>query len=142
MPLPSQQPPGQEAASQTQLPCAVHSWLAVHVAHAPPFAPQCWAFDPTHSPLEQHPEQLMPPQLHAPAVHVWPVAQVPQTVPFVPHAVVLCWASSTHWSPLQQPPEHEPGVQTQVPLVPQVCPDAQAEQAAPPVPHWPAACAA
>lgn len=96
LPVVEQQPPGHDVASQTQLPWAVHSWLAAHAAQTPPFTPQCWAFDPTHCPPKQHPEQLVPPQLQAPAVQLWPVVQVPQAVPFVPQADALCAASRTH----------------------------------------------
>ena len=123
-------------------PCALHSCWLPQTEQVPPLAPQVSCPDVSHAPFEQQPPQLIPPQLQAPAVQAWPDAQVPQAVPFMPQAAVLCWAARTHWVPSQQPPEQELGVQTQVPLVPQVCPDPHAEHAAPPIPHWPAACAA
>ncbi len=40
-PLALQHPFGQEAASQTHWPCALHCWLAAHAVHVPPLAPHC-----------------------------------------------------------------------------------------------------
>jgi hypothetical protein len=70
-PFASQHPDGHEVASQTHLPCALHSWLAVHVAHTPPPTPHAWLEGVVlHTPFAQHPLQEAPPQLHAPPLQV------------------------------------------------------------------------
>lgn len=87
-PVPSQQPEGHDVASQTHLPCVLHSWLAPHVAHTPPPRPQVELDGVVlHTPLAQHPLHDVPPQLQAPALQAWPVAQVPHALPADPHAV-------------------------------------------------------
>jgi hypothetical protein len=59
--------------------------------------------------------QEVPPQLHAPALHAWPPAQVPQAFPAEPHALVDWLAVGRHVVPLQQPFGHEVGVHVHVP---------------------------
>lgn len=134
-PVLSQQPFGQEVASQTQLPWLPHSWFVPQAAQAAPFAPQ-WAFVAvTHWPLEQQPLQTVPPQLQAPALQVWPDAQVPQVLPPEPQAAVVCCATAMHCVPWQQPLGQEVALQTHAPVLPQVWPAPQLAHAAPPVPH-------
>lgn len=74
----------------------------------------------THWPLAQQPAQLVPPQLHPPAVQVWPAAHVPQLLPLAPQAEALCCAVATHLVPWQQPPGQDVALQTHAPAVPQV----------------------
>jgi len=50
-------------ALQTQAPCALQAWLAAQATHAAPLAPHVAADAVTHCPFEQHPAQLMLPQL-------------------------------------------------------------------------------
>jgi hypothetical protein len=83
-PLESQQPPGHEFASQTHLPCALHSWLALQAEHTVPPSPHAVLDEPTHVPEEQQPLQLTFPQLHAPLLHVWPELQAPHALPAEP----------------------------------------------------------
>ena len=145
MPLPevwhfpelSQQPDGHDVASQTQLPCALHSWFASHVVHTPPPTPQA-ALDrvPLHAPLEQHPLHEVPPQLQAPPLHAWPDAHAPHALPDDPHALVDWLAVRTHVVPSQQPPGHEDDVQVQAPAAPQAWLAAHMPHEAPPVPHF------
>jgi len=120
---------------QTHLPWALHSWLAWQATHVPPPAPQAWFVDATHVPLEQQPVHVVPPQLHAPAVHACPVAQVPQALPPEPHAPVVWLAVGTHVVCWQQPLEHDVVVHSQVPALPHACPLPHAAQATPAVPH-------
>jgi len=139
-PLLSQQPFGHDAASQTHLPCALHSWWVAHAAHEPPLAPQAVLDAVTQAPFEQHPLQLAPPQVQAPLLHAWPDEQAPQAFPPEPQALVDCADEATQVPfASQQPFGQEAGVQTQVPEVPQVCPLAQLPHAAPAAPQLPAA---
>jgi hypothetical protein len=89
-PLESQHPDGHDVASHTHLPCVPHSWLAAHVVHTPPPTPHAVVDGVVlHTPpLVQHPLQEVPPQLHAPLLHDCIAAQVPQALPFDPHALV------------------------------------------------------
>jgi hypothetical protein len=101
----AQQPPGQLAGVQVQLPPsqdwpAAHGmfvphmhapWLhallggGAHVVHAPPLLPQCTAELVWHRPLKQQPMQLTELQpLQAPAVQLWPTGQLWHMVPAVP----------------------------------------------------------
>jgi len=117
LPLLSQQPLGQEVASQMHIPWALQDWFAPQGAQTPPFAPQCWALEATHWSPEQQPAQLIPAQLHAPDEQVWPDVHRPHAVPPVPHAVVPCFAGRTQVVPWQQPPAQEVVVQEQTPAV-------------------------
>ena len=139
-PLLSQQPLGQEAASQTQVPWALHSWWAAHAAQVPPLAPQAVVEAVTQLPFEQQPLQLAPPQLQAPLLHVWPEPQVPQALPPEPQAAVDCPDEATQLPPgSQQPFGQEAVVQVQTPALPQAWPVAQAWHEAPAAPQLPAA---
>ncbi len=148
---PSQQPLGQEAASQAHRP-ALHFWPApqagpVPQAH-PPAAEQPsdlvvsqptqtappWPQVDTEGGLQVAPEQhpvgqvaLLQP-LHRPAVQVWVLGHVSHAPPPPPQELTLS-------PPRQTPPEQQPSGQ-EVPSQPQVlpmhlCPRAQAE----PRPH-------
>ena len=99
-PFESQQPDGQDVASQTHLPCVLHSCLAAQLAHVPPPRPQA-VLDGVvlHTPLAQQPLQDAPPQLHAPPLHACPPAHVPHAFPAEPHALVDWLAVSTHVAP-------------------------------------------
>jgi hypothetical protein len=139
-PLLSQQPFGQEAASQTQVPWALHSWCAAHGAQVPPLAPQAVVDAVTQAPLEQQPLQLAPPQLQAPLSHVWPEPHVPQALPPEPQAPVDCADEATQLPPESQHPfGHDAVVQLQTPALPHACPVAQGRQEAPAAPQVPAA---
>jgi hypothetical protein len=132
----SQQPPGQEAASQTHCPWALHSCWLPQGAQVPPLAPQAVFEAVTQAPFEQQPAQLAPPQLQAPPLHACPAAQVPQAAPFEPQALVVCAELRTHLPVAsQQPPEQEAGVQPQMPAALQAWPLAQGAQAAPLAPQ-------
>ena len=131
--VPSQQPAGQDGASQTQLPpshrcpslhCVPppHEQAPVvgsqpsafdgsHATHAAPWAPQASGLGgPWHVVPVQHPSQT--PQLeHAPS-HTSPEGHWAQVTPRVPQ-----WATSVpgrHVAPSQQP-AHDMGSQTHVP---------------------------
>jgi hypothetical protein len=93
LPVASQQPLGHVLASHTQVPCVLHSWLAPHAAHTPPFAPHSW-FETglTHWALAQQPLQLVPPHEHAPALHASPGLHWPQPLPEEPQTVLDCAA--------------------------------------------------
>jgi hypothetical protein len=137
-PFLSQQPLGQEAASQMHCPCALHSCWLPQAVQVPPLAPQVVFEAVTQAPFEQQPPQLAPPQLQAPPLQACPDAQVPQAAPFDPQALVLCAEVATHFPVAsQQPPEHEVGVQPQPPAAPQAWPLAQVAQMAPLVPQLP-----
>jgi hypothetical protein len=143
LPLESQQPLGQELASQTHCPCALHScWLPQAVQLAP-LAPQAVFEDVTQAPSEQHPVQLAPPQLQAPALQLCPEPQAPQAAPFVPQVLVFCAEVATHLPvESQQPLGHDAGVQAQRPALLQAWPLAQGPQVAPAVPQAFIDCAA
>jgi len=143
----SQQPLRQLLASQTQLPCAEHSWPALHSVQATPLAPQRVMLSlatVTHVPLLQHPAQLLPPHKHPPALHAWPWSHAPQTWPPEPHCASGACASKPMQSPSLQQPGHNPAVllHRQVPLVvSQAKPGPHAAQATPPTPHVAGLCA-
>ena len=135
-PFLSQQPLGQEAASQTHCPCGLHSCWLPQGTQAPPLAPQAVFETVTQAPFEQQPAQPAPPQLQAPALHACPDAQLPQAAPFEPQAPLFCAEVRTHFPvESQQPPEHEVGVQPQTPVALQLWPLAQGAQVAPPAPQ-------
>jgi len=135
-PFLSQQPLGQELASQTHCPCALHDcWLPQGV-QVPPLSPQFVFEEVTQAPFEQQPAQLEPPQLQAPPLHACPDAQVPQAAPFDPQALVFCAEVATQLPvESQQPPGQDDGVQPQAPVAPQAWPLAQGAQLAPLVPQ-------
>jgi hypothetical protein len=108
----------QKLPVQAQPPWALQVKLVLHVEHMPPFAPHiCGEVVVTHCPLLQQPAQLeVPPQLHAPLVHVVPVEHLPQALPPDPQASIdwpvvtqLFWVS-------QQPLGQEVVVQVQAPV--------------------------
>ena len=143
LPLESQQPLGQELASQTHCPWVLHScWLpqAVQVA---PLAPQVVFEDVAQEPFEQHPRQLEPPQLQAPALQFCPNPQAPQAAPFEPQVLLFCAELATHLPvESQQPLGHDAAVQVQAPVLLQACPLAHGPHVAPPVPQAFIDCAA
>jgi hypothetical protein len=113
----SQQPLGQELASQTHCPCALHSCWLPQVVQVAPLAPQVVFDEVTQAPFEQQPPQLPPPQLQAPALQLCPEPQVPQAAPFEPQVVLFCAEVATHLPVAsQQPPEQDDGVQAQTPV--------------------------
>jgi hypothetical protein len=143
LPLESQQPLGQEVASQTHCPCALHSCWLPQAVQAAPLAPQVVFDDVTQEPFEQHPRQLEPPQLQAPALQLCPELQAPQAAPLVPQVLVLCPEVATHLPVAsQQPLGHDEGVQAQTPALLQAWPLAHEPQVAPAVPQAPVDCAA
>ena len=142
-PFLSQQPFGQELASQTHCPCVLHSCWLPQAVQVPPLAPQVVFEEVTHAPFEQQPPQLVPPQLQAPPLQVWPDAQVPHAAPFEPQALVFCAEVATHFrSRRNSRPSTTSGVQPQTPAAPQAWPLGQGAQVAPLVPQlpidWPA----
>jgi len=135
-PFVSQQPDGQDVASQTHLPCALQSCLVAQLAHVPPPRPHAVVDGVVlHTPLAQHPLHEAPPQLQAPALHAWPDAHVPHAFPADPHALVDWFAVRTQVAPWQQPPEHEDGVQVHVPEVLPAWLAPHDPHMAPPTPH-------
>ena len=148
---PLQQPEGHDVALQMHWP-AVGSVLVVshvcpweQVVHAVPLAPHSALDSPVRSTQVsslQQPEQREPPQVHAPFAQDWPEEQAAQAAPSLPHSELVSPLSGTHELPLQQPEEQEVALQTHSPVeVLHSWPEAQAAQAAPPVPHWPFFCA-
>jgi hypothetical protein len=107
-----------------------------HVAHVAPPVPQLvadWLAVPSQVfPLQQpvQPDDVL--QTHAPLLQVCPLAHGPHVAPPVPQLVAdwLAVPAPSHVFPLQQP-VHDELLQTQVPLVLQVCPVAHPVQAAP-----------
>ncbi len=99
------------------------------------------ATNSTHEAPSQQPEaQVLALQMHWPVdvLHAWPEAHAAQAPPPVPHSVLVCEATATHVPLLQQPVAHEAALQVHWPVeVSHVWPEAQAAQAAPPVPHPP-----
>ncbi len=72
VPLAVQHPSGQEVASQTHLPLALHSCPAAHAPHAAPAAPHealVSLASGSHVEPLQHPVHDAPPQEHVPAAH-------------------------------------------------------------------------
>jgi len=63
-----------------------------------------------------------------------PSLQVKQAMPLLPHWVRVSLAKGMQAVPLQQPAQFPPWIQVQLPLL-QFCPEEQAEQDAPLVPH-------
>jgi hypothetical protein len=107
----------------------VHAWQLI------PPKPHVALDDVAHWPAAlQQPAQEMPPQEHAPAAHVWPVAHAPQPLPWLPHVELLCADCATHTLPWQQPLGHDAGSHVHAPET-HSCPGAHAPQAAPPIPH-------
>jgi hypothetical protein len=134
-PLALQQPLGHVFWSQTHLPWALHSWFAPHAWHVTPPAPHAELEAVTHVPVEsQHPEHEALPQVHAPPEHVWPFAQLPQALPWLPHFDALWPACSTHVLFEQHPVAHDVGSQVHTPATHSV-PEPHAVHAAPPLPH-------
>jgi hypothetical protein len=135
-----QQPFGQDAASQTHAPCVVsHRWPAPQPPHAAPL----WPHEPLPSeaygtqvlPLQQPAGQDVASQTHCPVevLHRWPELHAAQVAPDAPQAPLVSPTSGLHVPPLQHP-AHEAPPQLHAPLE-HACPDAQAAQAAPAVPH-------
>ena len=110
---------------QTHFPCALQSWSGLHCVQRPPPAPQVSSVDDTHCPLEQHPVQVVPPQLQAPLVHAWPAAHIAHSFPPEPQVVVFWLPIGMHAFPWQHPPAHEVVVHAQTPAAPQACPVSQ-----------------
>lgn len=137
--LPLQHPFGQDVASHTHWP-ALHSWLALHAAHAAPPLPHD-ALDsfasPSHvEPLQQPVHDVVPPQEHTPELQASPEPQDAHAAPPLPQSVADCIDCGTHAFPLQQPVGHDVASQTHFPLVvSHSCPVAHAAHAAPPTPQ-------
>jgi hypothetical protein len=141
-----QHPPGQEVASQTQVPLVLlHSWPALHVPQVAPPAPHWLLVSLPYGtqvlPLQQPFGHECASQTHAPLVvlHSWPVAQLEHAEPAAPHMLLVSLPSGSQLTPLQQP-EHTVPSHVHAPLVEQVCPEPHAPHAAPPAPHSPASC--
>jgi hypothetical protein len=92
---------------------------------------------PLVPPLQQPAGQVLASQEHTPAVvSQSPFAQEPQAAPLLPHCEGDCDEYVTHVVPLQQPFAHDVASQTHLPVARlHSCPDPQAPQVAPPVPH-------
>jgi hypothetical protein len=136
LPFASQQPLGHEFLSQTHLPCELHSWLDGHAWHVVPFRPHVAFDEVAHWPLAlQQPPHILPPHVHEPPEHAWPLPQEPHAAPPLPHEVDD-WAEYGSHVPLvvQQPCGHDVASQTHLPAL-HSCPDGHAEHATPPVPH-------
>jgi hypothetical protein len=134
---PLQQPLGQEVASQTQAPPALHSWPLAQPLHAAPPTPQVVALLVWQAPfLSQQPlGQEVASQMQAPPLQRWPVPHCPHTLPEVPHAEFVCVVGVTQVPPVQQPVGHEVASQTQAPAPLHSWPLAQDLHAAPPTPQ-------
>jgi hypothetical protein len=84
---PLQQPVGQEVASHTHAPAALHDWLVAQALHAAPPTPQVALADVWQAPLlSQHPlGQDVASQTQLPcAPHSWFAPQAVQAPPFAP----------------------------------------------------------
>ncbi|HVT06461.1 MAG TPA: hypothetical protein VHO67_03345 [Polyangia bacterium] len=120
MPLPSQQPFGQEIALQTQAP-PLQIWPVPQAAQVFPAEPQaetvCDVPLTQVPPLQQPVGQDVASQTQAPeALHSWPLPQVLHAAPPTPQLVLPdAWQA-----PLlsQQPFGHEAASQTQLPWAP------------------------
>ncbi len=96
VPLPVQQPPGHEVASQTHSPLPLHSRPVAHARHAVPDAPH-EVFDSLAScshvpPIVQQPGHDVPPHVHWPVEHDSPLPHGLQAEPPVPHWPTDCEA--------------------------------------------------
>jgi hypothetical protein len=145
---PSQQPLGQEDASQVQVPLVLSHSPLVHVAHVAPAVPHDAGDSEPHgshvpvAPPLQHPSgHDVPSHTHVPLalLHSRPDAHPEQLAPAVPHDVLDSDAHGSHvpvGPPLQQPWGHDVASQTHCPVdVLHSRPVAQGLQLAPPDPQ-------
>jgi hypothetical protein len=107
VPVLSQQPEAQDFASQTHLPCGLHSWVPPHATHATPPVPHVPFVDVWQllDASQQPPGHVFASQTHLPCAHSWFAPQTRHTLPLAPH----CWFDATSHRPLaQQPPQLRP----------------------------------
>jgi hypothetical protein len=86
--VPTQQPCGQDFASQTHAPLALHSCPVLQSVQDAPFVPHVELLRAWHSLPSQHPEAHdVPSHSHLPLEQRWPWSHAPHLAPPVPHSL-------------------------------------------------------